>query len=380
VTLKGRLTWAFLAVAAVALALAFLGLNVGMYATMMGLNGGGMMSHVEMMAGEGWLASTIRWSLWSSLAALALAGVTGLWTAGRITRSLQHLRDAAQELDLRDLSRRVPVDGRDEIADVARAFNRMCDRLEAEERSRRQLLADVAHELRHPLAVMQGRLDLIQDGKVPADAVSLLPLEDEVIRLTRLVGDLRDLSLAEVGRLSLRVADVDIGAMLTGLCAGLEPVAAERGISLAAEVAPSLPTVPADPDRIRQVFANLLANALQYAQPGGHIGVRAEHVQGSISIQVWDDGPGIEPEDLPHIFDRFYRAEKSRSRERGGSGLGLAIVRSLVELHHGRVTVDSAPGRGTCFTVLLPVGENPAQEGRSPTTARYSETGPNTVA
>jgi two-component system, OmpR family, sensor histidine kinase BaeS len=364
-SLRAKLTWAFIVVVLVALVPAALILNTGMYATtMMGGTGfrGGHMGQgpapmsMEMMTPRMYMDAASRWSLWATLAALTAAGAAGFWTAGRITRGLRHLRNAAAGLDLRDLSCRVPVEGQDEIADLARTFNHMAGRMEAEERSRRQLLADVAHELRHPLAVMKGRLELMQDGKVALEPEALLPLQDEVIRLTRLVGDLRDLSLAEVGGLSLSLAPVSLGELLETLMANLEPVAAAKGISLTAAAAPGLPAVQADPDRLRQVLVNLLANALQYTPAGGSVAVTASSSSEGVAVRISDTGPGIAPEELPHIFDRFYRADKSRSRATGGSGLGLAIVRSLVELHGGRVTVESEPGKGTCFTILLPTG------------------------
>lgn len=357
-SLRVKLIWAFVLVALGALVLAVLGLNAGMRTSMLVMHRGPMM-----MRGQPWMlvdvealqATILRWSLFSSLTALAIAGLIGWWTAGRITRSLVHLRDAASHLDLRDLTRRVPVEGNDEIAELAQAFNRMSDRLQAEERARRQLLADVAHELRHPLAVLQGRLEMMQDGMVAPTPEAFVPLQDEIIRLTRLVGDLRDLSLAEVGGLSLHRAPVQVESVLEGLLANLEPVAAAKDIELAAEMPSDLPAISADPDRLRQVFVNLLANALQYTPERGQVQVRAWHEAGRVLVRICDTGPGIPPEDLPHIFDRFYRADKSRSRSTGGSGLGLAIVRSLVELHQGQVRVQSKVGEGTCFTVVLPV-------------------------
>lgn len=358
VSLRARLAWAFIGVAFMALVLAFIGLNVGMFTPMMGMhNWNGMMGPMagpnDMVTGV--LRPLVSWSLASSLVALAVAGLAGLWTAGRIARPLVHLRDAAQRFDLRDLSRRVPVEGSDEIADLAQAFNHMGDRLEREERARRQLLADVAHELRHPLAVLKGRLELMQDGAVTTDQEALLALQDEVIRLTRLVGDLRDLSLAEVGRLSLHLAPVSIPALLDALLTNLEPVAAAKEIALTAEAGGDLPAVQADYDRIRQVLVNLLSNALQYTPQGGRVRIKGWQEGSEVVLRVCDTGPGVAPEDLPHLFERFYRADKSRSRATGGSGLGLAIVRSLVELHGGRVKAESELGKGTCFTVWLPV-------------------------
>lgn len=355
-SIRTRLVRAFLLVALVALILSFLGLNVGMYVTMVRLHGGGMMAHGQPMMGEagGFMAATFRWSLWSSLAALTLAALTGYWTAGRIARPVRHLRDAAGLLDLRDLSKRVPVESEDEIGELARTFNRMCDRLEAEDRSRRQLLADTAHELRHPLAVMQGHLDLLLDGKEEPSVEAILPLQDEVTRLTRLVGDLRDLSLAEVGQLSLRMCPVDVGEQVERLMMNLEPVAQAKEIQLVAEVAEGLPIISGDPDRIRQVILNLLTNALQYTPSGGQVIIGVSEAAGEVRVQVVDTGPGIDPENLPHVFDRFYRGDKSRARGTGGSGLGLAIVRSITELHGGRVEVQSSRGSGTSFVVHLP--------------------------
>ena len=373
-SLRAKLMWAFVLVALVALIPAALIVNAGVTREMGGgpmmRRGQGSMMGPGMMRqnpGESpvapWSAAEERrlamesvraWSVWAAAAAFALAGGAGWWISWRITRSLSHLRTAAGQLDLRDLSRRVPVEGTDEIADVARSFNVMCDRLEVEEKARRQLLADVAHELRHPLAVMKGRLDLMQDGKVEVDQEALLPLQDEVIRLTRLVGDLRDLSLAEVGGLSLHLASVDVNALLETLLTNMEPVAAAKEVALTAGVEPGLPAIQADPDRIRQVLVNLLANALQYTPQGGQVQVTAVPLGGQVVICVRDTGPGIPPEELPRIFDRFYRADKSRSRGTGGSGLGLAIVRSIVELHKGSIRVESKTGEGACFTVTLP--------------------------
>lgn len=295
------------------------------------------------------------WNFRVIFLALAVAAAAGAFTAGWITRRLSRLRDAVERLDLRDLSLRVPVEGDDEVAALAAAFNRMVDRLEAHERVRRELFADVAHELRHPLAVLQGRLELMQDGVVPLDPTQVMNLQDMVISLTRLVGDLRDLSLADVGRLSLSLAPLDLGALIADLRENMEPVAADKGIELAATVAPDLPPVSADAERMRQVLVNLLANALHYTPRDGRVAVRAWVDGRRVLVEVTDTGPGISAEDLPHIFDRFYRADKARSRASGGSGLGLAIVRSLVTLHGGTVQAESRPGEGSRFTVALPL-------------------------
>ncbi|WP_273381724.1 sensor histidine kinase, partial [Symbiobacterium thermophilum] len=186
------------------------------------------------------------------------------------------------------------------MAELAAAFNRMRDRLEADERSRRQLVADIAHELRHPLAVMQGHVDLLQDGRVELTPEALLPIQDEIIRLNRLVGDLRDLSLAEVGRLSLHLTTVSPEAVLRSLMADLGEVAAAKGVNLEWAVSPGLPHLVADPDRLRQILINLLTNALRYTPPGGRVLVEAEARAGEFRVSVIDSGPGIDPADLPH--------------------------------------------------------------------------------
>lgn len=331
-SLRVRLAWTFVLVALITLLLAFAALGSAAYHR-----------------------GTMRpWNYHLLFISFAFAIGAGVVTAGRIARGLSRLRDAVERLDLKNLSLRVPVEGDDETADLARAFNRMVDRLEAEERARRQLFADVAHELRHPLAVLQGRLEMMQDGVVPLDGEQVLHLQDMVLALARLVGDLRDLSLAEVGGLSLHLAPVDVAALIGDLLENMEPVAADRGISLGALVEEDLPPVTGDADRLRQVLVNLLANALHYTPRGGRVDVRATADAAGVTVEVADTGPGIAPEDLPHLFDRFYRADKARSRTTGGSGLGLAIVRSLVTLHGGDARVESEVGKGSRFIVRLP--------------------------
>lgn len=289
------------------------------------------------------------------LLSVPIAAMVGSFTSKVITRRLSSLRDAAERLDLRELSLRVPVQGDDEVADLARSFNAMVERLEQGERARRELFADVAHELRHPLSVLTGRLELMQDGVVPVDGEQLLHLQEMVLALNRLVGDLRDLSLAEVGRLSLQLAPIDLGTLIEDLQENMEPVAAAKAIELTTELPPDLPQITADRDRIRQVLVNLLANALQYTPQGGRVHLRAWADGAEVHVEVADTGPGVPAADLPHLFDRFYRTDKARTRTTGGSGLGLAIVRSLVGLHGGRVGAQSEVGEGSRFTISLPI-------------------------
>lgn len=295
-----------------------------------------------------------EWNFRILLLTVPVAAIMGALTSRIITRSLSRLHQAVERFDLR-APIQLQVEGDDEVADLARAFNRMVERLAADERSRRELFADVAHELRHPLAVLTGRLELMQDGVVPLDPEQLIHLQEMVLSLNRLVGDLRDLSLAEVGRLSLHRTEVDLASMIAELAENMEPVASAKSIRLSANVAPNLPRINADADRIRQVLVNLIANGLQYTPPNGQVSIEARLDAGQLYIAVSDTGPGIAAADLPHLFDRFYRTDKARTRATGGTGLGLAIVRSLVTLHGGQVTVQSEPGQGSRFSISLPI-------------------------
>jgi len=245
----------------------------------------------------------------------------------------------------------------------------MAGALAQAETLRRNLVADIAHELRTPLAVLQGHVEGLQDGVLSPTPPTLDRLHEETLLLTRLVDDLRELSLAEAGELKLERQPSDLGELLRRSVAAMQPQAAEKGVTLALDVAPDLPLANVDADRIGQVMRNLLANALRYTTAGGSVTVMArqtEKTRGTgvtgvtgevpaLLVAVADSGPGIAPDDLPHVFDRFYRADKSRSRASGGAGLGLAIVKQLVEAHGGRVWAESEVGKGATFKFTLPI-------------------------
>lgn len=350
--MRARLAWAFTLTALGVMLLVIVAINLGMAWSMGHMMGTG---HAMMMPMDPSMAALARWSAGVGLTALALAAVAGWYVADRIAGPLEAVAQAARQMGLRDLSERVPEPkSDDEIADLAREFNRMAERLHHEDVARRQLLADVAHELRHPVAVIQGQLELIQDGVRPMTPENLAGLQDEVIRLGRMIGDLRDLSQAEAGALTLSTRPVQVGETLDSLMATFGPVAEEQGITLEAATAPDTPAVMADPQRLRQVLVNLVSNALRYTPPGGRIRLAARPLSGMVEISVTDTGSGIDPADLPHIFDRFYRGDRSRSRQTGGSGLGLAISRSLVQAHGGTIWAESTPGAGSSFVVQLP--------------------------
>ncbi len=297
------------------------------------------------------------------LIALAAALVVGFFIFRAITHPIDQLTRAAQQLAQGDLSARVIVGdettrlGSDEISELGAAFNLMAGNLQQSEQVRRDMTADIAHELRTPLAVMRGNLEAMLDGVYPFDAEHLTPVLNQVNLLTRLVEDLRTLALAEAGQLPLAKRSTDLVALLQSVLTSFEAQAAAQQVTLHAEIAPNLPVIEFDPDRMQQTIGILISNALRYTPPQGSITVAARTDWAGVTIEVADTGSGIALEDLPHVFDRFYRADKSRARESGGSGLGLAIAKSLVEAHGGSITAHSEMGRGTRFNVMLPVND-----------------------
>lgn len=289
------------------------------------------------------------------LAAVAgtLAGVVLSWT---LLAPLQDLTRGAEAIAARNLAHRVRVRGSRELRAVAESFNHMAGQLEQAETLRRQLLADVAHELRNPLHVLRGNLQAIFDGVYPLNQAEVSRLLDQTDHLTRLVSDLHELALAEARQLPLNRRPTDLGALVKDSTSGFAPLAAAEGIALRVELLGAPPTVDVDADRIRQTMQNLLANALRHTPPGGNVLVSVGRRDGTAEVIVRDSGEGIAPEHLPQVFDRFFRGDNARDREHGGAGLGLAIVKAIVENHGGAVGVSSAgQGRGSTFTVTLPV-------------------------
>jgi len=298
-----------------------------------------------------------RWLFLAVLGAGALAVLLTLALTRRILGPVESLTAAARKLEAGDLSQRVAARSGDEIGELARAFNAMADALERNEALRRGLVTDVAHELRTPLTNLRCQIEAIQDGLQPADAAAIRSLHEETLLLSRLVTDLQDLAMDEAGRLTLRRAPVDVADAVEGALASLRPLAGERRIRLRAD-APQGLVANADRERFGQILRNLLSNAVTHAPEGGEVVVaaRAVGIAGveGVEISVRDTGPGIAPEHLSRIFDRFYRADPSRARATGGSGLGLAIVKQLVEVHGGAVRAESEPGQGAVFTFTLP--------------------------
>jgi signal transduction histidine kinase len=283
------------------------------------------------------------------------AVVLGVLFARGVLRPVGMLTAAARRMERGDLSQRVPVTSGDEIGHLARAFNAMADALARNEHLRRTMVGDVAHELRTPLTNLRGYLEALKDGVTQPRGDMIDSLYEEALLLTHLVDDLQDLALSDAGRLSLRPEPFDAVALLRASALALSPRARQQGVELRVESVADLPLVHVDPQRIGQVVRNLVSNALTYTPAGGSVRLSAQRCGEMVRIDVRDNGSGIAPEHLPNVFERFYRADASRSRATGGAGIGLALVKQFVTAHGGSVGVTSAPGRGSCFSFTLPI-------------------------
>jgi two-component system OmpR family sensor kinase/two-component system sensor histidine kinase BaeS len=318
----------------------------------LGLRGGSALPALA----EGVLAQ-ITQALWQ---AGLIAGLLGLGLGGLLARGiaapLRRLAAAAGQIARGDLDERVPVQGATEVAALAGAFNDMAAALQAAERARQALIADVAHELRTPLSVLDGNLQAILDDIYPLDKAEITTLLEETAVLRRLVADLHELAQAEAGRLPLTLRPLALGALLEQTATLFAEPAAAQGLTLTCTVPPTLPPVAADAGRVQQVLHNLLGNALAYTPAGGQVQVAADSTAGPgfVRVSIRDTGPGIAAADLPHVFERFWRGDRSRARARGGAGLGLAIARQWIIAQGGQIGVESTLGQGRCFWFTLP--------------------------
>lgn len=295
----------------------------------------------------------------SLVIAAALVGLAGVALAFALSRRIlgpvDSLTAAARRMEEGDLSARVSETSRDEIGALARAFNSMADRLGRTERLRRDLVSDVAHELRTPLTNLRGQIEAIQDGLAAPDAARIASLHEETRLLQKLVEDLQDLALAEAGGLRLEPEALDPRAELERAAAAISGAATQGGLQVAVACEPGLPPLRADARRLAQVLRNLLSNAVTATPPGGRVTLSAARCGERVELAVADTGTGITAEDLPHVFERFWRADPSRDRSTGGAGLGLALVRQMVLAQGGEVRAESAPGAGSTFRVTLPL-------------------------
>ncbi len=291
---------------------------------------------------------------YAAIAAAALALFAGVLATRFLTRPVRDLTGAIRNMRAGSLEQSVRIRSKDELGELAQAFNDMSADVARAQRLREQMTADIAHDLRTPLSVLTGYLEGIREGVLDATPDTIDTMYQEATQLQRLVEDLRTLSMADAGRLPLQREEVAAADLLQAVRQSFAPIAEQAGVRLELDVASAPARLSIDPARMRQVLGNLMANALQHTPRGGHVRLAARQEAGAAVLEVEDDGAGIPAEALPHIFERFYRADPSRSEEEGGSGLGLPIARSLVEAHGGTIDAHSRQGEGTTFTIRLP--------------------------
>jgi signal transduction histidine kinase len=320
---------------------------------------GGMMGSLAETTAQAFRAAMLQALLLSAGAATLAAVVVSLFVSTRIVTPIQRLLAASRRIASGHYAERVPAADSDELGALATQFNAMAAELEAAERRRVALIGDVAHELRTPLATIEGYTEGLLDGVVVPGAETWALLHDEAARLRRLVQELQDLSRAEARQLPLQLRPCSPVELVSQAVRRIGAQFAEKGVTLTPDVPADLSAVQVDADRIIQVLINLLGNALRSTPPGGAVQVRAEQQQGTVTFHIADSGIGIAPEHLPHLFERFYRVDKARSRALGGSGIGLTISRAIVEAHDGQIWATSAgQGQGATFSFTLPIADS----------------------
>ncbi|MGE5375188.1 MAG: sensor histidine kinase [Bacteroidota bacterium] len=340
--------------------MAAMGMGLGQGAGMGGMmgsqgQGGGRMSQLY----QDFRAGFNEALLYATLAAIVVAVVLSLYLSRNVVAPIQAMSLASQRIADGRYDERVGVQGEDEIAQLAVHFNKMAVKLSQVEAMRRQLIGDVSHELRTPLTAIKGSMEGLMDGVLPATGETFQQIHAEADRLNRLVDDLQELSRVEARAYELELRPLDVHSLVETIARRLSTQFEARRIVLDLDLSPHLPPVLADEGRIIQVLTNLTGNALRYTPEGGRVTIRVRQAGQALQFSVQDTGIGIPPEHLPHIFDRFYRVDKSRSRQAGGgSGIGLTIARALVEAHGGRIWAESGgAGKGSIFHFTLPVAE-----------------------
>lgn len=324
---------------------------------MMGIHAGqipGMMGMPE----QTFLASVHRSLIWVGAGILLIGLVASYALARSITIPLRKLSQAVTEIEKGNFDQKVDINVDDEVGKLGAAFNGMSEALTANNRLRKQFLADIAHELKTPLAIIQGNLEGMLEGVIDVSNEQLGSLHEETVHLNRMINELRDLSLAEAGQLVLEKQVSDLNGLIMRVLNMLKPMADEKAIAFIPNLQP-VPEIMVDVGRINQVLYNIIINSLRYTPEHGTVKVGTYVVDEQrirwLIIEIKDNGTGIAGEDLPHVFSHFYRADKSRNRRSGGSGIGLAIVKQLIEIHGGKVTVESELRKGSQFTIYLPI-------------------------
>jgi signal transduction histidine kinase len=295
----------------------------------------------------------------SLIIAIAVAGLVGLLLTFLLSRSIlrpvDELISAALAMEKGDLSQRVTVRSKGELGELANAFNAMAEGLTRLEQLRRNMVTDIAHELRTPLSNVRGYLEALRDGVVKPTPETIASVYEEAMLLNRLVDDLQELAMAEAGQLKLVCEPVDMQEVIDKAVQSLKSQAVEKEINLVADLPDNLPLVEADAERLGQVLRNLLKNAIVNTSAGGEINIQARILDSQVEVSIQDNGAGISAEHLPYVFERFYRVDQSRARETGGAGLGLAIVKQLVEAQGGQVEIDSQVNVGTRISFTSPI-------------------------
>jgi two-component system sensor histidine kinase BaeS len=317
---------------------------------------GGMMPGMAAITTQAFRVAMIEALLWSAGAATLAAVAVSLVVSRRIVTPIQRLLAASRRIAAGRYAERVPPGAGDELGALAEQFNQMATALEDAERRRVALIGDVAHELRTPLATIEGYTEGLLDGVLESGAPIWAVLHDEVRRLRRLVQDLQELSRVEARQLPLTFQVIAPRVLIASAVAVIAPQFAEKNVQLSHDLVNDLPAVRADPDRIQQVLINLLGNALRHTPPGGQVRIDAAVAERGVTFRIADTGAGIAPEHLPHLFERFYRVDKARSRSLGGHGIGLTIAKALVEAHDGAIWASSPGlGHGATFAFTLPI-------------------------
>ena len=300
------------------------------------------------------IARTNRILLYGALVGAVIALLLGIFLSRTLTRPIRELTRATHAVSEGDLSQQVPIRSNDELGELAQAFNKMSSQLSRSVNARKQMTADIAHELRTPLSLILGHAEAVHDGVLPPTRENFEIIREEATRLEHLVNDLRILSLADAGELSIAPQIVEPQRVLQDVASIYQYQTQRKDITLDLDIASPLSNIEVDPVRMTQVLTNILDNALRYTPEGGRIVLSARDVDDQVELAVQDSGPGLKPEDLDRIFDRLYRTDASRQREDGGSGLGLAIARSIIQAHGGQLSAESEPGKGLKVIIRLP--------------------------
>ena len=293
--------------------------------------------------------------VYSAIGASLVALLLGILLSRTLTRPIRELTEATHAVADGELGRQVTVHSKDEMGELASSFNKMSTDLARSSNARKQMTADIAHELRTPLSLILGHAEAFHDGVLPPTKENFEIIRDEAERLEKLVEDLRTLSLADAGELSINLQEVLPQKLLRDIQATYQHIASRKNVKIRLEASSETPMLQIDPGRMTQVLTNIFDNALRHTPEGGQITLSAQKVDNGVQLSIQDSGPGIEGEDTNRIFERFYRTDSARHRDGGGSGLGLAIAKSIVEMHQGQIWAESKPGQGLKIIIRFPI-------------------------